>query len=97
MTYFIELRPLAVIEIIEAYDWYQLQQEGLGNEFLNELDNFYKTLLRNPYTYSYYEKPVRQGKLKRFPYVVIYEVFGDLIVIYSVFMARQDPQKKRTM
>ena len=54
----IEIRPLATIEIIEAYDWYELQREGLGIEFLMELEIFYTTLQRNPDTYSYYQKPV---------------------------------------
>ncbi len=42
MQYKIEIRPLATIEILEAYDWYELQKEGLGLDFLNELENFYK-------------------------------------------------------
>lgn len=97
MSYTIEIRPLATVEIIEAYDWYELQPEGLGTEFLAELEVFFATLLKNPETYSYYEKPVRQGTIKRFPYTVVYEIFGDTIVIYSVFMYRQNPDKKRTV
>jgi hypothetical protein len=54
-------------------------------------------LKNNPKTHSYYEKPVRQGSLKRFPYVVVYEIFDSTIVIYSFFMAKQDPAKKRMM
>jgi plasmid stabilization system protein ParE len=96
MAYKIEIRPLAATEIIEAFDWYEIQKENLGFEFLDELDKFYKTLLRNPDTYSYYEKPVREGKIKRFPYTVVYELFDETIVVYSVFMAKQDPIKKRT-
>ncbi|MCW3111137.1 MAG: hypothetical protein JWQ09_5643 [Segetibacter sp.] len=96
MQYKIEIRPLATIEIIEAYDWYELQKEGLGLDFLNELELFYNTLLRNPYTFSYYDNPVREGKIKRFTYTVVYEVFENVIIIYSVFMAKQDPDKKRT-
>ncbi len=61
MAYKIEIRPLATVEIFEAYDWYEQQREGLGMEFLMELEIFYTTLQRNPDTYSYYEKPVRQG------------------------------------
>jgi hypothetical protein len=97
MAYKIEVRPLAAIEIIEAYDWYELQKQGLGVEFLNELDLFYKSLIRNPTTYSYYDKPVREGKINRFPYVVVYEIISENIVIYSVFMTRQNPEKKRSM
>lgn len=96
MQYKIEVRPLAAIEIIEAYDWYELQREELGLEFINELEIFYQNLLNNPKTYSYFEKPVREGKIHRFPYTVVYEVFDTTIVIYSVFMAKQDPGKKRT-
>jgi len=97
MNYNIEIRPLAAIEIIEAYDWYELQRVGLGLEFLNELDTFYDSLQRNPHTYSFYEKPVREGKIKRFPHSVVYEVIKTTIVIYSVFMVKQDPSKKRTL
>ena len=96
MPFKIEIRPLATIEIIEAYDWYESQREGLGTEFLNELDNFYNNLLHNPEIYSFYEKPVREGSIKRFPYTVVYEIFDKIIVVYSVFMAKQNPNKKRT-
>jgi hypothetical protein len=39
---------------------------------------------------------MRQGKINHFPYTVVYEIFDKTIVIYSVFMTKQDPHKKRT-
>ena len=95
MAYKLEIRPLATMEILEAFDWYDLQRVGLGVEFLDELDTFYKSLLRNPSSYGYHDKPVRQGKMERFPYVVVFEIFDELILVYSVFMTKQDPGKKR--
>ena len=95
MPYKIEIRPLAVVEILEAYDWYELQQKGLGADFLDALDIFYSGLIKNPKTHSYFDKPVRQGKIIRFPYLVVYEVFGTSIVVYSVFMAKRNPGRKR--
>ena len=97
MPYSIEIRPLARLEIFEAYDWYDGQRDGLGLEFLEELDVFYASLYRNPFSYSFYDEPVRQGRLNRFPYTVVFEVIESKIIIYSVFMIRQDPSKKRTM
>ncbi len=91
----IEIRPLAATEIIEAYDWYESQQEGLGFDFLNELENFFGILQQNPLTFSYYSEPVRQGRINRFPYVVVFEVFGNTVIVYSVFMTKQSPDKKR--
>lgn len=95
MVYKLLIRPLANDEIIDATDWYNEQKENLGNEFLVKLDMFFNNLLQNPFIYSYYYKPVRQGKINKFPYIVIYEVFGELIVVYSVFMARRNPSRKR--
>lgn len=62
MGYQIELGSLAALETIEAYDWYEQQRKGLGDEFIKELENFFSILIRNPNTYSYYDKPVRQEK-----------------------------------
>ena len=95
MRYNIEIRALAAMEIIEAYDWYEYQRSGLGIEFLDELDAFYNKLLDNPLLHSYYSAQIREGKIYRFPYLVVYEVFDDTIVIYSVFMSKQDPDKKK--
>ena len=39
-AYKLEIRPLALMEVLEAYDWYELQREGLGSEFLDELETF---------------------------------------------------------
>jgi toxin ParE1/3/4 len=89
MDYKLEFRPLATIETLEAYDWYELQKEGLGSDFLEELDRFVQQLLINPNTHSFYEDSMRQGKINRFPYVVVYEVFDTNIIVYSVFMANK--------
>ncbi|WP_290794847.1 hypothetical protein [Flavihumibacter sp. UBA7668] len=96
MVYELEIRPLATIEIVEAFDWYELQREGLGMEFLAELQQFYFSLLRNPHSYSFYEMPVRQGKIERFPYTVVFEVIETTIVVFSVFMTSKDPSTKRS-
>ena len=95
MAYKLEIRPLAAIEVLEAYDWYELQREGLGGEFLDELETFYNSVLRNPTSFGFYDKTVRQGKMNRFPYVVVFEIFDELIVVYSLFMSKQNPNKKR--
>ena|ERR1700761_6100272 len=95
MAYKLEIRPLAALEILEAFDWYELQREGLGIEFLSELETFYDSLLRNPHSYGYYNKSTRQGKIDRFPYVVVFEIFDQSIFVFSVFMTKQNPGKKR--
>lgn len=96
MVYNIQIRPLAALEIVEAYEWYESQKAGLGIEFLNAFESFQALLQQQPLTYSYYKEPVRQGLIERFPYVVVYEVFDTTVVIYSVFLTHRYPDKKRT-
>ncbi len=86
---------MASIEVLEAYDWYESQKEGLGKDFLVEVEKFFKILRSNPKIFSYYEKPVREGKINRFPYTIVYEIIDFTVIIYSVFMAKQNPSKKR--
>ena len=42
MPYEIEIAPLAKLEILDAYDWYETKQKGLGDEFLEELQIFFE-------------------------------------------------------
>ena len=95
MGYEIEITPLAKLEIIDAYDWYEINKKGLGDDFLEELEKFLNDLIPNPKIHSYYQKPVRSGVLKRFPYAITYEAVDQTVYIYSVFMIRQDPFKRR--
>ncbi len=44
MRYTLEVRPLAAIDIIDAYNWYELQKEGLGLDFLDAVERFYDNI-----------------------------------------------------
>ena len=96
MTNIIDIRPLATLEVLDAYDWYESQSEGLGSRFLEELEDFYTAITANPAIHSFYLESVQQGTLHKFPYTVLYEAFDNTIVVYSVFMKKQNPSKKRT-
>jgi len=96
MTYRIETTRLATQEVWEAFKWYEAQSDGLGDRFIEDMTNFYVSLLANPFTHSYCRGRTRQGVLRKFPYTIVYEVIDNTILVYNVFMNRQDPEKKRT-
>ncbi len=92
----IEVRPLALADLHEAYIYYNSVKENLGEKFLEELQTLFDKIESNPFIFSYTNQSIRQAKLRRFPYDVIYEVHDNEIIIYSIFMAKQNPNKKRT-
>jgi toxin ParE1/3/4 len=90
------LRPDAAAEMDEAADWYDRQRDGLGDEFLDEVKATFKVIEGDPLRYALYEgrrlkKPVRRALVKRFPYVVSFEVLGDTTLILSVFHGHRRP------
>lgn len=58
----------------DAYDWYELQKKGLGELFLEELDENYRKLQSFPTAYSNKEHKYRQLNLKKFPYVIVFKI-----------------------
>jgi len=80
--------------INDSYDWYEEQLQGLGEIFLDELDKCFKKLQSNPVSNPKIVKNFRQARLKRFPYVIIFEMIKTDLVIFSVFHTRRNPKNK---
>ena len=94
MPYTIVLQPGAEDDIEIAYNWYEEQQDGLGELLLKELASFYKKLEKNPEIFSKATKRYRQAILNRFPYVIIYEIVKTEVHVYSVFHTSRNPTEK---
>lgn len=77
----------------DAYTFYEDQQRGLGDRFLDELMHFYKKLKHHPAYYSFVsaEKTIRALALKIFPYKIIYEINDDEVYIFAIHHFRQNP------
>ena len=46
--YSLIIKPRAILMTKDAYDWYKTQKSSLGEELLNELDDFYQKLESHP-------------------------------------------------
>ena len=86
MTFILRLAPEAQIEESEAYNYCEDVKDGLGDELLMELEYAYTKIAENPFYYSYIENShlLRDMKIDRFPYVVIYIVSGNYVTVVSV-------------
>jgi toxin ParE1/3/4 len=91
MAYNLSLQTEAIFEIKKAFMWYEEQKEGLGYEFLEEIEICYNNLRTYPERYSYVNQFYRRIKTNRFPYILIFEIWGDDIVVNSVRHIKQKP------
>ena len=88
MSFTVIVKQEAHQDTIDAYDYYEEKLSGLGERFLTALQQRYKELAANPTFYSYIDedplKVLRDVKLDKFPFVVVYEIVENEVVIYAV-------------
>jgi toxin ParE1/3/4 len=90
------IKPQAIAMARDAYQWYEEQREGLGELFLASLDNGLKNIQSTPTANAKVKKNYRQGRLHRFPYVIVYEIIRSEIIVLSIFHSRRNPRYKFT-
>jgi plasmid stabilization system protein ParE len=85
MKYSLEIKEEAVFDIKEAYLYYEEQKVGLGNRFLETLESYLERVQKYPEHYQIKRKPYREAFINKFPYIIIYEIEGDKVIVYAVF------------
>jgi toxin ParE1/3/4 len=86
------LRREARVELDEAIDYYQLQRDGLGLDFLAEAERVFERIRQNPHTGAPYKATgLRRSLLQRFPYAVFYEEAEEVSWIVAVAHTSRRP------
>ncbi len=94
MAYQLELRENARTGVINGFKWYETKSEGLGARFVQQVEDVIEYIGKDPLHFQVRYKDYREALLKNFPYVVIYQVIGNLVIVSSVYPARANPEKK---
>ena len=94
MKYDLIIKEEANFEIIESYVFYESKSKGLGDRFLNQLDIYFERIQSFPEHYQIKRNPYREAFIKKFPFVIIYEIIENEIIVYAVFHSSRNPQMK---
>jgi len=78
------LRPEASRDAEEARDHLEAQQAGLGQAFLDRLNETLAGVGAMPEMYGVVWRNVRAARLRRFTYVVYYRVHTDRVEVLAV-------------
>jgi len=87
----LKFHPDVSVEIRASYCWYQEQAEGLGDDFLNELESEYQAVAEFPQTWPLFVKGFRRHLLPNFPFSVIYRESGGTIFVVAVMHNKRKP------
>ncbi|MEA5535078.1 type II toxin-antitoxin system RelE/ParE family toxin [Crocosphaera sp. XPORK-15E] len=87
-------------ELDHAISYYEKQKQGLGLDFLSEVEKALEKVRINPNIGSPYSiKDLRYYVIRRFPFKIFYTEFEGLIWIIAIAHAKRKPNywKKRTL
>ncbi len=70
MSFVLIFRPEVREELNEAYNWYESQQTGLGDDFLECVDEMLNRIRQMPELCAIVHRDVRRAVVRRFPYAI---------------------------
>jgi plasmid stabilization system protein ParE len=80
----LEISKHAKLEIDESYEYYNLQQDKLGNSFKSDIKSAIDRIIKLPTLYPIVVDNIRKSILHRFPFSIFYLIDHETIIILSI-------------
>ncbi len=90
------LRPEASQDAEEARDYFDTQRPGLGQLFVEQLQEILERIADMPESYGTVWRNVRAALLRRFTYVVYYRLHADRVEVLAVMQGNRDSSAWRS-
>jgi len=87
----LEFHPEVTNDIKGSYLWYEDKLQGLGNRFLNELEDGYTSIQNFPDTWANFQYGFKRYILNKFPFSILYKVTDEKIVVVAVMHNSRKP------
>ena len=95
MDYKIKFSEEALDDAASAFEYYKEISFDLAISFRIALQDSIRRIEKTPNNYLNLEDGKhRRYKIKRFPYVLIYEVIGDTVIVKMVFHQKDNPTRQ---
>jgi len=87
----VEFLQTAAREFFDAINYYNTQAEGLGFEFAAEISRTLGRITEFPDAWTLLSARSRRCRTSRFPYGVIYQIRGSVILIVAIQNLHRHP------
>ena len=92
-THNLIIKEEAKTEIINAYNWYESKQNKLGERLISVLDDYFSIIKKSPKQFPKVLNDMRQATIKNFPYIIIFKIENNDVIVFAVFHSSQNPEK----
>lgn len=87
----LELHPEARLEFLDAVEYYESCNPGLGERFIQSMDLAFESILQNPEAWAEIETDIRRKLTYIFPYALLYTIEEDYILVVAVMHCHKAP------
>jgi plasmid stabilization system protein ParE len=81
----------ALTELQDAADYYENEREGLGDEFVDEVERAIEQVKAFPNAWPRMTPKSRRIRTRRFPYGIVYQPHADRITLLAVMHLHRRP------
>jgi plasmid stabilization system protein ParE len=93
VKWYVRVLPLAEADLRDACDWYGRQRPGLGDEFLQAVEEALRALEAHPERHPIYYRGIRRILTRRFPFKLFYLIEADRVEVLRVLHAHRDHRR----
>jgi hypothetical protein len=79
--------------LLASAEWYELERDGLGGEFVEAVDRVTDTIAEAPERYPVVYRDARRAQVERFPFGAFFVIRGDVVYVFSITHLHRNPRR----
>ena len=83
--------PGASEDYAAAFAWYYSRGSALASDFEREIERAIRLISQNPLRWPRFDEQRRRLIIRKFPYAIIYEPYGEQVIILAVAHGKRKP------
>ena len=91
----VRLKSPADFDYLQALEWYEERQPGLGRQFDTELLAVFERIKQDPELFQKETELVRKARMPRFKYRIYFTVEGEEIGVVAIWHPSRNPDALR--
>ena len=92
MKFSIEISDEAEIDFDKSYQYYFEESPKVADNFLKQINISFEDIKQNPFTFPITYKEVRKYFVRKFPFIIYYQIDNSTIKVVAIFQTSRNPE-----
>jgi toxin ParE1/3/4 len=88
----VEISDEAEVDLENSYQYYAEESQNLAESFFKQISSGLEVVKKNPGSFPFAYKDVRKFVVKKFPFVIYYQLNESVIRVIAIFHTSRNPE-----